>query len=151
MHRKAGGGRKHVGKSRSAWRAEFPGIHTPTCGPGRGERFAHLAHCVGHFAAWNALDATEMRRQLTGTFTATTRYIDPKRSTVGIDEFVTCLLGFRAASPRARILALVERSRKAAAPTRVVDPLDLATGARFRMRVDMSKHPRQSPLVALSS
>ncbi|RQP24218.1 nuclear transport factor 2 family protein [Piscinibacter terrae] len=58
---------------------------------------------VHYFAAWNAHDAAEMRAQLADTFTATTRYLDPKRSTIGIDAFVACLLEFRAASPAARI------------------------------------------------
>jgi hypothetical protein len=58
---------------------------------------------VHYFAAWNAHDADEMRAQLANTFTATTRYLDPKRSTIGIEAFVASLQRFRADSPTARI------------------------------------------------
>ena len=44
-----------------------------------------------------------MRARLASTFTETTRYLDPKRSTVGIEAFVACLLRFRADSPTAHI------------------------------------------------
>jgi len=60
--------------------------------------------CLDHyFAAWNAHDAAAIRQHLDQAFRADTRYFDPHRQAVGIDEFAACLQAFRAESPSATV------------------------------------------------
>lgn len=58
---------------------------------------------ISYFAAWNALDADEIRKNVNNAFGDNTRYFDPHRTAVGVDEFVACLVEFRAQSPQAVI------------------------------------------------
>lgn len=64
---------------------------------------AHPPCLVSYFAAWNATDPSAMRRHVTDAFGQNTRYLDPHRSAAGVDEFVACLVAFRASAPDATI------------------------------------------------
>ena len=56
-----------------------------------------------YFAAWNARDRHSIRKHLADAFGENTRYLDPKRSTTGIEEFADCLADFREQAPHADI------------------------------------------------
>ncbi|MCH8622461.1 hypothetical protein [Undibacterium sp. TS12] len=59
---------------------------------------------VSYFAAWNSHSIGEIQQNVSDAFGTNTRYFDPHRVAIGVEEFSACLAEFRAQRPDAEIV-----------------------------------------------